>query len=694
MTLSVGQVLENRYRVVSLLGQGGMGAVYRAWDLTLRVPVALKENLDLSPVSQQQFEREALLLAQLNHPNLPRVTNHFVVPGLGQYLVMEFIEGQDLQQWLDQRGRLTEAEAVPIVGQVASALAYLHSRPEPVIHRDIKPANIKITPDNRAVLVDFGIAKQYTPDGHTTRGAQAVTPGFSPPEQYGLGITDARSDIYALGATLYALLTGQTPTESVSRLAGSTLPYPAELTPPVGRAIMRAMEMEPANRFQAAPQFATALTTPLGPEKRGRSPLLWPALAAVLLLVLVGGFFLLRPLFDGDGGQTQQETTTADATPDAAAMATQTAIAQAQAELDAAQSQATFVAQTAAVEGDQDADGLTNDQEASLGTAPGDADSDDDGLKDGDEVLIYATNVRNRDSDGDLLIDYDEVNTYKTNPNQGDSDGDGATDGLEVAQGSDPLAAAAAVSPIPPEVTPTVEETAELSFVEETIGFSAGGRPITVYKLGDGPRVVALVGGIHAGFAPGGVTVVDLALNYFLSHPEEVPAGFALHFIPNSNPDSQAAPGELAGRVNANGVDINRNFGCAWSADATWRNAPIPSGDGPFSEPEAAALRDYFEDARPAVAIFYDAKATEGWVSPGECGGSIGDTGPFARAYAAASGYSYQMTDPIPGDASNWLVQQGTPAFFILLRDYEEVSDNTLARNLDGIRDTLAVAAR
>ena len=86
MTLSVGQVLENRYRIVSLLGQGGMGAVYRAWDLNLRVPVALKENLDLSTVSREQFEREALLLAQLNHPNLPRVTNHFVIPGQGQYL--------------------------------------------------------------------------------------------------------------------------------------------------------------------------------------------------------------------------------------------------------------------------------------------------------------------------------------------------------------------------------------------------------------------------------------------------------------------------------------------------------------------------------------------------------------------------------------------------------------------------------
>jgi len=115
MALSAGQVLENRYRIVSLLGQSGMGAVYHAWDLNLRVPVALKENLDLSLVSQQQFEREALLLAQLNHPNLPRVTNHFVIPGQAQYLVREFIEGQDLQQWLDQRGKLTEAEAVPVV---------------------------------------------------------------------------------------------------------------------------------------------------------------------------------------------------------------------------------------------------------------------------------------------------------------------------------------------------------------------------------------------------------------------------------------------------------------------------------------------------------------------------------------------------------------------------------------------------
>jgi serine/threonine protein kinase len=290
MTLSTGQVLENRYRIVSLLGQGGMGAVYRAWDVNLRVPVALKENLDLSLISQQQFEREALLLAQLNHPNLPRVTNHFTIPGQGQYLVMEFIDGQDLQQWLDQRGRLTEAEAVPIISQITSALHYLHSRPEPVIHRDIKPANIKITSDNRAVLVDFGIAKQYVAEGKTTRGAQAITPGFSPPEQYGLGTTDARSDIYATGATLYALPTGQTPVESVSR-GRRDLPPAGTHQPAVARAILRAMEMELRHRFRGSAGVRHALISPAlatAPPSRvcGR----WPPPGCWWLLI---GIFIL-----------------------------------------------------------------------------------------------------------------------------------------------------------------------------------------------------------------------------------------------------------------------------------------------------------------------------------------------------------------------------------------------------------------
>lgn len=697
MALSVGQVLENRYRIVSLLGQGGMGAVYRAWDMNLRVPVALKENLDLSIVSQQQFEREALLLAQLNHPNLPRVTNHFTIPGQGQYLVMEFIDGQDLQQWLDQRGRLTEAEAVPIIGQIASALAYLHSRPEPVIHRDIKPANIKITPDNRAVLVDFGIAKQYVSEGRTTRGAQAVTPGFSPPEQYGLGTTDARSDIYATGATLYALLTGQTPIESVSRLAGSTLSYPGELTPPVARAIMRAMEMEPRNRFQGATEFAAALVSPVADLPQRRPRRLWPVALLLVALLAIAGFFIMKSVLEPTATRVPDPpSTTNDGNVDADA--TQTAIAIAQSELSAAQSTATAGAATAAVEGDADGDGLSNEQEAALGTDPANSDTDLDGLKDGDEVLIHGTDPDNRDSDSDLLTDFDEVNNYGTDPRIGDSDDDGAADGLEIAQGRDPLAAEAIVEPLDPDPTATPTTAAPVEpavvLVEETIGFSAGGRPISLTMLGDGPRVVTLVGGIHAGFAPGGVTIVEAALAHFQANPEDIPDDIALHFILNANPDSRPAVGELAGRVNANGVDINRNFGCDWSSAATWRNAPINAGDGPFSEPEAAALRDYFLDTRPTVAIFYDARAAQGWVAPGECEGTIGDTERFARAYAAATGYEYTITDPINGDASNWLISEDLPAFFILLRDYEDVSANTFARNLDGILDTIAVARR
>ncbi|MBN2550836.1 MAG: serine/threonine protein kinase, partial [Anaerolineales bacterium] len=203
MTLSPGQTLNNRYRIVTLLGQGGFGAVYRAWDLNLERPRALKENLDTSEAAQRQFKREAQLLSDLSHPNLPKVIDHFVLPGQGQYLVMEYVEGEDLQQMLERQGPLTEAQALDWIGQVCEALIYLHSQTPPVIHRDIKPANIKITPQGKAMMVDFGIAKASAAGQKTTVGARAVTPGYSPPEQYGQGTTDAQSDVYALGATLY-----------------------------------------------------------------------------------------------------------------------------------------------------------------------------------------------------------------------------------------------------------------------------------------------------------------------------------------------------------------------------------------------------------------------------------------------------------------------------------------------------------
>lgn len=177
MALRTGQILNNRYRIVNLLGQGGFGAVYRAWDMNMDRPRAVKENLDVSPEAQRQFKIEAQILDQITHQNLPKVIDHFVIPGQGQYLVMEFVEGQDLQEMLEKHGRpLHEIQVIPWIEQVCDALSYLHNQNPPIIHRDIKPANIKITPEGKAMLVDFGIAKVYDPVLSTTLGARAVTP--------------------------------------------------------------------------------------------------------------------------------------------------------------------------------------------------------------------------------------------------------------------------------------------------------------------------------------------------------------------------------------------------------------------------------------------------------------------------------------------------------------------------------------
>jgi eukaryotic-like serine/threonine-protein kinase len=266
MPLTPGQILNNRYRLVKLLGQGGFGAVYQAWDINLEKLCALKENIDTTEAAQRQFKREARILSDLSHPNLPRVIDHFIIPGRGQYLVMDYIEGEDLQEKLDKaNGPLPVSQALQWIEQVCDALEYLHSQEPPVIHRDIKPANIKISSQSRAILVDFGIAKIYDPSLKTTTGAQAVTPGFSPPEQYGKGITDGQSDIYALGATLYTLLTGQEPPASVDILAKNCHPPPSAnsvnsaISPGVSKTIELAMQLEKASRFRSAAEFKVAL---------------------------------------------------------------------------------------------------------------------------------------------------------------------------------------------------------------------------------------------------------------------------------------------------------------------------------------------------------------------------------------------------------------------------------------------------
>jgi serine/threonine protein kinase len=304
MTLETGSVLHDRYRIEGMLGKGGMGAVYVAFDQTLQLRVAVKENLNTGPDSERQFHREASLLASLRHPNLPRVTDHFLLEG-HQYLVMDFIEGEDLQTRM-RRSAPSMSEVLQWADALCDALTYLHTRQPPVIHRDIKPANVKLQPDGTPVLVDFGLAKVFDQTA-TTTGARGLTPGYSPPEQYGGARTDARSDQYALAATIYTLLTGRAPTDSIERMLDKVeLRSPSSLNPAipahVDAALLRALSIEQAGRFPDVNTFREALrgrldattiraappTVVARPNPR-HVPWIPIAIGAVVVLALLGG---------------------------------------------------------------------------------------------------------------------------------------------------------------------------------------------------------------------------------------------------------------------------------------------------------------------------------------------------------------------------------------------------------------------
>ena len=264
MTLERGALLHKRYRIVEILGQGGMGSVYRAVDENLGVDVAVKENLFTTDEYARQFRLEAVILANLRHPNLPRVTDHFVIGDQGQYLVMDYIEGEDLRQRMERMGNITEDEAILMGAAMCDALSYLHTRKPPILHRDLKPGNVKITPDGHIFLVDFGLAKVLHGSQATTTGARAMTPGYSPPEQYGTARTDPRTDIYSLGATIYAALTGIIPEDGLARAMDNTQLTPlrkrnSKVSKRLAAAIERAMGIDPADRYQNAEEFKRAL---------------------------------------------------------------------------------------------------------------------------------------------------------------------------------------------------------------------------------------------------------------------------------------------------------------------------------------------------------------------------------------------------------------------------------------------------
>jgi eukaryotic-like serine/threonine-protein kinase len=273
MTLVRGTLLNKRYRIVDILGQGGMASVYRAIDENLGVEVAVKENLFTTEEYARQFRLEATILANLRHPNLPRVTDHFVIHDQGQYLVMDYIEGEDLRQRMDRLGVLPEEEVVVIGSAICDALNYLHSRSPMVLHRDIKPGNVKIDPKGEIFLVDFGLAKVVEEGQATTTGARAMTPGYSPPEQYGTARTDPRSDIYSLGATLYSALTDELPEDGLERAMDqakltSLRQHNPKVVRRLGSVIEKALEVRPEDRYQTAEAFRQGLLNARSSSRR------------------------------------------------------------------------------------------------------------------------------------------------------------------------------------------------------------------------------------------------------------------------------------------------------------------------------------------------------------------------------------------------------------------------------------------
>ena len=323
--LRAGELLHDRYRITMPIGQGGMGCVYQAEDqrLTGRLCAIkeVQEDLSLPPETRQQahdqFYREASTLARLDHPNLPKVSDFFA-EGARDYLVMDFVPGRDLKTILDearQNGEyLLENEVLKWALQLADALSYLHQQEPPIIHRDIKPSNLRLTPNGLLKLVDFGLVKLVAPDERTVTVVQGLgTAHYIPLEQYGddTGHTDARTDLYSLGATLYHLLTNESPPEAKQRfLRPNSLKPPRSLNPAVSmnteRAILWAMALHPDDRPPDVSTWREMLTASKEalPEFEGetvvvRPVIRLPRLSSRLdrtLVIAAGGLLLLAAL--------------------------------------------------------------------------------------------------------------------------------------------------------------------------------------------------------------------------------------------------------------------------------------------------------------------------------------------------------------------------------------------------------------
>jgi serine/threonine protein kinase len=272
--LELGKLLHRRYKIIRIIGQGGMGCIYLAEDNRLKGRnCAIKEveydrSLDKQIIqeSREQFKKEATILARLDHPNLPKVSDYFSEK-TRDYLVMDYIPGEDLRSYISKAKQnkkfLKVKDVLNWARQLSDAITYLHSQEPPILHRDIKPSNLKITPNGVLKLVDFGLVKLLAPGEGTITIIQGHgTAFYTPLEQYGGDSThtDVRSDIYAFGATIYHLLTNTSPVDARARfLNPESYINPRQINPAINlqieKAINRSMNLHPDQRPQSIQLF-------------------------------------------------------------------------------------------------------------------------------------------------------------------------------------------------------------------------------------------------------------------------------------------------------------------------------------------------------------------------------------------------------------------------------------------------------
>ncbi len=650
----VGQQI-GQYAIRKHIARGGMADVYLAQDVDLQRPVALKIMLAALASDEEfvaRFRREARTVAQLNHPNIIQVYNIGLTGEGRPYIAMQYVDGgslRDVLRELGQQGKLMpSAQALAIVRQMADALRVAHQAG--IVHRDIKPNNILLRSDGMPMLVDLGIAAVQSGPKLTRTGSLIGTPHYMAPEQARGEPTDDRSDIYSLGVVLYEMLIGRPPFTAEEPMAVLHAhvyeqPYPVgqlrrDLSPRTQQLVEVCLQKDPNQRFQTAAEMLAFIDRAMAEEGAGGyvSPSgVWRPQPGSSTPISQGR--VLRPV-TGTGERVVKRPFQWwwAAVPVLLVLLG-------------------FVAwQVGFANGGSDSDATplpTRNQPTTVAVA--------------EEVVAEGTST--------LQPTPTNIPTFTPLPTL------------------TPLPPATETATPRPTNTPQATVTPDRGPEQMEIGRSVQNRPIEAVRFGTGPNAVIFIGGLHAGFAPATVSLAESAIDYYTDNLSEIPDTVTLYIIPNANPDSPYDPGNLSGRLNANDVDINRNWDCDWAQNAKWRGNTVAGsgGTGPFSEPETRVLRDFIVGKNPVAVVFWEARATNGLSSPGACGSRSLASAALSQSYGLAAGY--QVADfenltnqELNGDGTNWLDSQRIPAIAVLLPEY--TSEDWFA-NLAGMRAVL-----